>query len=83
MKVFEKIVINLKKKWPIKNFLFQYCTLSDTYESAPFRAITVYDALSDLPKIKSGHATEEIRYENEPMTHFQRKVIFENKFFNF
>lgn len=55
-------------------YFFKYCNLNDSYESAPYRAVTVYDALSDLPEIKNGHENEEMQYESEPITHFQRKV---------
>ncbi|EFN76367.1 DNA (cytosine-5)-methyltransferase PliMCI [Harpegnathos saltator] len=43
-------------------------------ESAPFRTISVRDAMSDLPPIKNGWNKEEMPYGNEPMSHFQRKV---------
>ncbi|OXU18829.1 hypothetical protein TSAR_015341 [Trichomalopsis sarcophagae] len=52
----------------------KYFTFTDVHESAPYRAITVYDALSDLPKIKSGSNEVVMRYENDPLTHFQRKM---------
>uniref|UniRef100_A0A7N4NX89 Cytosine-specific methyltransferase n=1 Tax=Sarcophilus harrisii TaxID=9305 RepID=A0A7N4NX89_SARHA len=42
--------------------------------SAPFRTITVYDSLSDLPTIKNGASLEEISYEGEPKTWFQRQI---------
>lgn len=43
-------------------------------ESAPFRNITVRDALCDLPEIKNGSMCLEIPYNTDPMTHFQRKM---------
>ncbi|XP_076670133.1 DNA methyltransferase 1a [Andrena cerasifolii] len=43
-------------------------------ESAPFRTISVKDAMSDLPDIKNGWNKEEMPYDSEPMSHFQRKV---------
>ncbi|XP_025996917.1 DNA (cytosine-5)-methyltransferase PliMCI isoform X2 [Solenopsis invicta] len=43
-------------------------------DSAPYRNITVKDALSDLPPIKSGSNKEEMPYNSEPITHFQRKM---------
>ncbi|GIY34057.1 hypothetical protein CDAR_419951 [Caerostris darwini] len=48
--------------------------------SAPYRTITVRDALSDLPEIKNGAKVEEISYSGEALSHFQRKlrgVVFE------
>ncbi|KYN05968.1 DNA (cytosine-5)-methyltransferase PliMCI [Cyphomyrmex costatus] len=41
---------------------------------APYRAITVKDALYDLPEIKCGSNIEEMSYVGEPITHFQRKM---------
>uniref|UniRef100_F6XUV4 DNA (cytosine-5)-methyltransferase 1 n=1 Tax=Ciona intestinalis TaxID=7719 RepID=F6XUV4_CIOIN len=42
--------------------------------SAPYRTITVHDAMSDLPKIPNGHAKLEMPYTGEPLTHFQRMM---------
>ncbi|XP_074116994.1 DNA (cytosine-5)-methyltransferase 1-like [Sminthopsis crassicaudata] len=42
--------------------------------SAPFRTITVYDTMSDLPSIKNGAKTEEIPYKEEPKSWFQRQI---------
>ncbi|KAK9884556.1 hypothetical protein WA026_007398 [Henosepilachna vigintioctopunctata] len=41
-------------------------------ESAPFRTVTVRDALSDLPEIKNGFNQLQIQYDSEAITHFQR-----------
>lgn len=43
-------------------------------ESAPYRTITVKDALYDLPEIKCGSNIEEMSYVGEPITYFQRKM---------
>ncbi|XP_011881443.1 PREDICTED: DNA (cytosine-5)-methyltransferase PliMCI-like [Vollenhovia emeryi] len=43
-------------------------------ESAPYRTVTVKDALYDLPEIKSGSRIEEMSYGGEPITHFQRMM---------
>jgi len=43
-------------------------------DSAPYRTITVRDAMSDLPKIKNGANKLEIGYDNEPLSHFQKMV---------
>ncbi|XP_076161949.1 DNA methyltransferase 1a [Ptiloglossa arizonensis] len=43
-------------------------------ESAPFRTINVKDSMSDLPEIKNGWSKEEMPYNSEPISHFQRKV---------
>ena len=45
-------------------------------DSAPFRTITVRDAMSDLPEIKNGAKAEEISYNGDPLSHFQRLVSF-------
>ncbi|XP_076633551.1 DNA methyltransferase 1a [Colletes latitarsis] len=43
-------------------------------ESAPFRTINVKDAMSDLPEIKNGWSKDEMPYNSEPMSHFQRNM---------
>ncbi|KAL0106555.1 hypothetical protein PUN28_016331 [Cardiocondyla obscurior] len=52
----------------------QYKTNFIQKHSAPYRAITVKDALCDLPEIKSGSNREEMPYGGEPITYFQRKM---------
>lgn len=42
--------------------------------SAPFRTVTVKDAMYDLPDIKNGWSREEMSYGSEPLSHFQRKM---------
>ena len=44
------------------------------FTSAPFRTITVSDAMSDLPRIENGAKKEEISYGGDPESHFQRRV---------
>ncbi|KYQ51853.1 DNA (cytosine-5)-methyltransferase PliMCI [Trachymyrmex zeteki] len=75
-------------KYPIPTHVFskRCCSLSVIVDSkryitncvrkefAPYRAITVKDALYDLPEIKCGSNVEEISYVGEPITHFQRKM---------
>ena len=39
---------------------------------APRRALTVWDAISDLPPIPSGHDTIVSRHNQQPLTHLQR-----------
>ena len=53
--------------WTDQNELFN----SDNFDSMP-PAITVWDALSDLPKLNAGDGTEEQSYATEPQTDFQR-----------
>ena len=53
---------------------FQYSSNCTWVESAPFRTVSVKDAMSDLPEIKNGWNKEEMPYNSEPMSHFQRKV---------
>lgn len=40
--------------------------------SAPYRTVTVRDAMSDLPEIPNGAKQEEIPYGGDPQSHFQR-----------
>ena len=42
--------------------------------SAPYRTITVRDSMSDLPEIRNGAKKEEISYNGEAMSHFQKEV---------
>ena len=46
------------------------------WSTGPYRAITVADALSDLPRIENDDYIEEMLYKNEPLTHFQEMVTF-------
>eukprot|EP00727_Mastigamoeba_balamuthi_P006777 m51a1_g272 putative DNA (cytosine-5-)-methyltransferase (1274) ;mRNA; f:255291-260283 len=46
---------------------------------APFRPVTVWDALSDLPEIPSGASEKEIAYDSEPLSHFQKLLRAECK----
>ena len=41
---------------------------------APYRTITVKDAMSDLPQIKNGAKADETSYKGDAQTHFQRLV---------
>ncbi|PBC25685.1 DNA (cytosine-5)-methyltransferase PliMCI [Apis cerana cerana] len=52
----------------------KYSSNCDWTESAPYRTISVRDAMSDLPNIRNGWNNEEIAYSDEPISHFQRKV---------
>jgi DNA (cytosine-5)-methyltransferase 1 len=42
--------------------------------SAPYRTVTVRDAMSDLPEIRNGARASTISYDSEPQSDFQRKV---------
>ncbi|KAB0805238.1 hypothetical protein PPYR_02208 [Photinus pyralis] len=42
--------------------------------SAPYRTITVRDAMSDLPKIRNGSNSQKMPYDSEPISHFQRVI---------
>ena len=42
--------------------------------AAPYRTITVRDAMSDLPDIRNGHKKEEMAYGGEPQSFFQNMV---------
>jgi len=73
--VYDDIDIYLISQRFFCNDIFQYITNCVQKESAPYRAITVKDALYDLPEVKCGSNIEEMSYVGEPITHFQRKVI--------
>lgn len=42
--------------------------------SGPFRTITVRDTMSDLPEIRNGASAQEISYNGEPQSWFQRQL---------
>ncbi|CAG9770763.1 unnamed protein product [Ceutorhynchus assimilis] len=50
----------------------KYSSGCEWTESAPFRTITVKDAMGDLPEIKNGSKQEQMRYDSEASSHFQR-----------
>ncbi|XP_076172771.1 DNA (cytosine-5)-methyltransferase PliMCI [Ptiloglossa arizonensis] len=52
----------------------KYSSNCDWTESAPYRTISVRDAMSDLPNIRNGWNKEEMAYGDEAISHFQRKV---------
>ncbi|XP_033204996.2 DNA methyltransferase 1a isoform X1 [Bombus vancouverensis nearcticus] len=52
----------------------KYSTNCSWTESAPFRTISVRDALFDLPEIKNGWNKEEMSYTNDAISHFQRRI---------
>ena len=43
-------------------------------QSAPYRTITIRDAMDDLPEVKIGASREELKYKMAPRSHFQRMV---------
>ncbi|KAL6767831.1 MET1 [Auxenochlorella protothecoides x Auxenochlorella symbiontica] len=51
----------------------QYTAVPQTV-GAPLRPVTVRDAISDLPVIANGHDVEEMEYQGEPVSAFQRAV---------
>ncbi|XP_033220801.1 DNA (cytosine-5)-methyltransferase PliMCI-like [Belonocnema kinseyi] len=52
----------------------KYFTNCEWTESAPYRMISVRDAMSDVPVIKNGSSLEEMDYDGEPVSHFQKKI---------
>lgn len=56
----------------VDDFRFEACVKNT--KSAPFRTITVRDALSDLPEIRNGAKQDEMSYNEEPQSTFQRHV---------
>lgn len=64
-------------------FLVLYCSVlqqlvcvtgCEWLESAPYRTISVKDAMADLPYIENGWNTTEMTYDSEPISHFQRMI---------
>ena len=52
-------------------YQFEACVRTHSY-GAPYRTITVRDAMSDLPKICNGANLEEMQYGRAPQSHYQR-----------
>ncbi|XP_014605619.1 PREDICTED: DNA (cytosine-5)-methyltransferase PliMCI-like [Polistes canadensis] len=52
----------------------KYSSNCDWTESAPYRTISVRDAMSDLPIIRNGWNQAEMSYGDEPNSYFQRKM---------
>ncbi|XP_017882042.1 DNA (cytosine-5)-methyltransferase PliMCI-like [Ceratina calcarata] len=52
----------------------KYSSNCDWTESAPYRTISVRDAMCDLPTIRNGWNHEEMSYGEEPISHFQRQI---------
>ncbi|XP_012254092.2 DNA (cytosine-5)-methyltransferase 1-like isoform X2 [Athalia rosae] len=52
----------------------KYTSNCEWTDSAPYRTISVRDAMSDLPDIKNGWDKETMSYGGEPVSHFQRKI---------
>lgn len=44
------------------------------HESAPYRTISVKDAMADLPHIENGWNKLEMTYDSDPVSHFQRMI---------
>ena len=53
---------------------FQFQSNITRLSSAPYRTITVRDAMSDLPEIRNGASNDEISYNGDSISHFQRQV---------
>jgi DNA (cytosine-5)-methyltransferase 1 len=54
--------------------MLQFVSNITRMDAAPFRTITVRDTMSDLPEIKNGAKAQEISYNCDSQTHFQRIV---------
>ncbi|KAJ9174798.1 hypothetical protein P3X46_013403 [Hevea brasiliensis] len=52
----------------------QYAAVKSTANGAPFRAITVKDTIEDLPSIGNGALVTTMKYENEPVSWFQKTI---------
>ena len=66
-------VINTRSLYDLSHCL-QYEACIRRMTSAPYRTITVRDAMSDLPEVRNGAKQDEISYGGEPQSHFQRQV---------
>ncbi|KAK5639618.1 hypothetical protein RI129_012110 [Pyrocoelia pectoralis] len=53
---------------------FKYYTGARWGSSAPYRTITVRDAMSDLPNIENGGNLQKMQYDSGPISHFQRLI---------
>ncbi|XP_077224342.1 DNA (cytosine-5)-methyltransferase 1A-like [Tasmannia lanceolata] len=51
-----------------------YAAVRSTAGGAPFRSITVRDTIGDLPEVENGASEENIDYENEPVSWFQKQI---------
>ncbi|VVC27154.1 C-5 cytosine methyltransferase,S-adenosyl-L-methionine-dependent methyltransferase,DNA methylase, C-5 [Cinara cedri] len=56
-----------------------YKTNCEYEESAPMRAVTIYDAISDLPIISNGANNDILEYQNQPITSYQKSMRYPNK----
>ncbi|KAJ8957071.1 hypothetical protein NQ318_007284, partial [Aromia moschata] len=56
-----------------------YDTGSHWTISLPYRTICVRDAIADLPEIENGCTKTEMPYDEEPKSHFQRRIRRMNK----
>ena len=54
-------------------YQFEACVRTDS-NGAPYRTITVRDAISDLPKICNGANLEEMQYGRATQSHYQSMV---------
>ena len=52
----------------------KYTSNTKWIESAPYRTITVRDAMSDLPDIRNGHNKDQMSYGSDPESHYQRLI---------
>ena len=43
-------------------------------DSAPYRTVSLLDAIRDLPRIDNDHDQLEMNYDQEPVSHFQREM---------
>lgn len=53
---------------------FQYCSEIGSVDSAPYRTVTVRDALADLPEIKINPTYDVSEYLLKTTSPFQRQV---------
>ncbi|KAK4491318.1 hypothetical protein RD792_002054 [Penstemon davidsonii] len=52
----------------------QYSAVRSTSRGAPFRSLTVRDAIEDLPPVGNGASKTMLEYQGEPISWFQKKI---------
>ncbi|XP_043229878.1 DNA (cytosine-5)-methyltransferase 1-like isoform X1 [Amphibalanus amphitrite] len=52
----------------------KYISTCQWIKSAPYRTVTVRDAMSDLPEIRNGEKHEQMAYDRDAASHFQRMM---------
>lgn len=67
-------ISTLKHYFHLHSYFLQFMSNITRMVSAPFKTITIRDTMSDLPDIRNGAKAEEISYQGDPQSHFQKLV---------